>query len=188
MPSSFRSRAPRTCRSAWWRTAPASCRTTCAATSSGRAVAGYPISATFWQVKKLNGASVRLLVSKGSDWEEVPAYVFTPARPANPREWFVQLSSICVVAKEPLLPKTTYRIEMKAQVSDKPWEKTFTFATGSDTPAPVHPPLTQAHASEPDDDGPGDQREHERPASGRLNLASMASTWKRSINRSAGPS
>ena len=71
----------------------------------GRAVAGYPLTATFWHAKTVAGAVAKLQVREGAGWEDVPAHVFTPEKPASPEPWFVNLPSVCVVAKEPLLPR-----------------------------------------------------------------------------------
>jgi RNA polymerase sigma factor (sigma-70 family) len=107
----------------------------------GRAVAGFPVTATFWGADSVTGAAARLLRRDGAGWAEVPAFVSTPENPAASDVWVANLGSIVVVAKEPLRPNTDYRAEFRATVNGKPGDKVTEFRTGDDRPRPESMPV-----------------------------------------------
>ncbi|MEQ9496625.1 MAG: CAP domain-containing protein [Deltaproteobacteria bacterium] len=84
--------------------------------------AGYPITVTFPPKAKVGG-----VVAKLSDLgAEVPAWVSTPVLPADAK---AQQNTVCLIAKDPLRPRTRYTFEMRATVDGRPFTLKSTFTT-----------------------------------------------------------
>jgi len=88
--------------------------------------AGYPITAFFPQKDPLLKASGTLMNDKGV---EVPCWFSTPEVPANPKFARNQGNTVCLIAKDPLVPRTTYHVHLKGTLAGKPWEKKWKFTT-----------------------------------------------------------
>jgi hypothetical protein len=56
--------------------------------------------------------------------------VSTPSRP-TPSASF-QGNTVCLIAKAPLRPHTTYTATVTGTVDGKPWRRTWTFTTGAE--------------------------------------------------------
>lgn len=83
---------------------------------------GYPITVTFPPKAKVGGV-VATLSDLGA---EVPAWVSTPVVPAAPK---AQQNTVCLIAKDPLRPRTRYTFEMRATVDGRAFTLESTFTT-----------------------------------------------------------
>ncbi|MEQ8983098.1 MAG: CAP domain-containing protein [Deltaproteobacteria bacterium] len=83
---------------------------------------GYPITVTFPPTTKVGGV-VAKLTDLGAP---VPAWVSTPVLPADAK---AQQNTVCLIAKDPLRPRTRYTFEMRATVDGRPFTLKSTFTT-----------------------------------------------------------
>jgi uncharacterized protein YkwD len=85
--------------------------------------AGYAVTA-WWP----GGVPVRDATAEVSDGagQKVPGWLSSPEKPAIPD--YPQLS-ICCIPQAPLKPGTRYTVTMRAQVEEKPWERSWSFTT-----------------------------------------------------------
>jgi uncharacterized protein YkwD len=89
--------------------------------------AGYPITATFPDNDLLKNATGKLTLANGT---EVPSWMSSPDKPANPQYPRHQGSTVCLIAKDPLEPNTTYVVYLQGQRGGKPWKDQWKFTTG----------------------------------------------------------
>jgi uncharacterized protein YkwD len=100
--------------------------------------AGFPVTVTFPSGKLPKALTLKLYAAG----KEVPAWVSTPDRPANPKYKGHQGSTACLIAKEPLRPLTKYTVvgrgywpgeeHGRGERSEEQtrWERTWSFTTG----------------------------------------------------------
>lgn len=88
--------------------------------------AGYPVTAFFADREPLQKATASLTNAKG---EAVPCWLSTPENPANPKFAKFQGNTICLIAKSPLTPNSTYHVEIQGTLARKPWAKKWKFTT-----------------------------------------------------------
>ncbi len=88
--------------------------------------AGFPITVFFAEREPLQNATGRLTDAKG---EEVPFWFSAPEKPANPKFAKYQGNTVCLIAKRPLIPDTTYQVSIQGTLAGKPWEKKWKFTT-----------------------------------------------------------
>jgi uncharacterized protein YkwD len=86
-------------------------------------VAGYPITLTFPRTAVISKGDMKLKTEAGQD---VTAWLSTPERSVNQE---LQRNTLCLIAKQPLRPKTTYRVTAEAIVEGQPWTRTWSFTT-----------------------------------------------------------
>jgi uncharacterized protein YkwD len=86
-------------------------------------IAGYPVTLTYYPAIKITGVSATLQTAKGA---EVPTWVSTPEKRLNGTGRYNQ---IVLLPRQPLTPKTTYRVRIAATVDDKPTTQEWTFTT-----------------------------------------------------------
>jgi uncharacterized protein YkwD len=88
---------------------------------------GFPITVTFapgLPVKEVT-ASLRY-----GDRHDVAIWLSTPEKPAfTPGH---QHNTVCVIAREPLRPATTYTVSVSARVAGQPWRRAWSFTTQED--------------------------------------------------------
>ncbi len=89
--------------------------------------AGYPITVTFGK-ETLNAVQASLRDAKG---EVVPIWLSSPEKPANPTFARHQGTTVCLIAKDPLKPKSEYEVEVRGKWAGKPWERKWKFRTSS---------------------------------------------------------
>lgn len=92
-----------------------------------RLTAGYPITITFPKESTVRKAKATLTLHG----KEVPVWFSSPEKPANPKYPRHQGSTVCMIAKEELEPKATYKVEASAEVNGEKWTKTWSFTTVS---------------------------------------------------------
>src|SRR5262249_15288918 len=85
--------------------------------------AGYPITVIFPEDKPLNDVTAEVKDSAG---KEVPVYVSSAEKPAAGQGTF-QRNTICVIAKAPFKPNSTYTVTIKAMAGKEEWTKTWSF-------------------------------------------------------------
>jgi uncharacterized protein YkwD len=90
--------------------------------------AGYPVTVTFPFGRQVRNVQATL---EDADGDEVSVWLSTPESPAVPGG---QRNSVCLIARAPLAPNTSYRVRVAAEVSGKPWARDWTFTTGTDGP------------------------------------------------------
>jgi uncharacterized protein YkwD len=88
---------------------------------------GYCVTATFAAATKVAGAEARLT---GPDGEALDAWVSSPSRPAAGAQ--VQMNTVCIIAKTPLRPMTTYTATVNASVDGKDQRRSWSFTTGAE--------------------------------------------------------
>jgi hypothetical protein len=88
--------------------------------------AGFPITVTFPDTAKVEGADLILRDSKGKD---VEGWFSSPEKPAGKRE--LQYNTVALIPKAPLRVRTTYTATVTATVDGKEWRKTWVFTTVS---------------------------------------------------------
>jgi hypothetical protein len=86
---------------------------------------GFPITVTFGQEVGVKNAAAKLTV----DGKEVPVWLSSPEKPANPMYPMLQKNTICLIPKEPLLGGKSYSVTVSATVSGKEWTKSWQFTT-----------------------------------------------------------
>jgi uncharacterized protein YkwD len=86
--------------------------------------AGYPITATFPATARVHKVTTRLTDAAGND---LAIWLSSPEQPAYKPTY--QFNTVCVIAKQPLHPESSYRIEIRAEVAEKPWRRTWEFRT-----------------------------------------------------------
>jgi uncharacterized protein YkwD len=89
--------------------------------------AGYPITAFYPFQLPLMKSTGRLQDSQGRD---VPCWFSSPEQPANPMFVKHQGTTVCLIPKEPLKPKETYRATFEGQIAGDAVTKSWTFTTG----------------------------------------------------------
>jgi hypothetical protein len=105
--------------------------------------AGFPITASFPAGATLTQMAFTL---KDGSGQEVPVWFSSPEKPANPQFAAHQGTTVCLIAKQPLQPGTTYTVRGTGQVDGKPWSREWSFTTGpaadsagvAAAPAPPH--------------------------------------------------
>ncbi len=83
---------------------------------------GYPVTLTFHEDQKVTGVTATLRVDK----EDVECHLSTPEKPADAR---YQRNTVCLIAREPLKPATTYTVTVTAKIGTKPFTRTWSFTT-----------------------------------------------------------
>lgn len=91
---------------------------------SGRA--GFPVTAFFADREPLQNATGNLTDAKGT---EVPCWFSNPEKPANPKFAKYQGATVCLIAKSPLAPDTTYHVHLQGTLAGRAWEKKWRFTT-----------------------------------------------------------
>jgi uncharacterized protein YkwD len=91
-----------------------------------------PITATFLKSEPLKDAAGKLTKADGG---EIPCWFSTPEKPANPMFAKHQGTTVCLIPKQPLTPKTTYHVHLQGQLAGKAWEKKWKFTTGDGGPS-----------------------------------------------------
>jgi hypothetical protein len=86
---------------------------------------GYPVTAWFADGPPVKEVQAAL---KDGDGKDVEFWLSTPEKPADAR---YQRNSICLIAKEPFKPSTTYTVGMSASLGGKRWQKSWTFTTAA---------------------------------------------------------
>jgi uncharacterized protein YkwD len=90
--------------------------------------AGYPITAFFPSEEPLVNATGKLINAAG---EDVPCWFSSPEKLANPKlKKEYQGTTVCLIAKDPLAPNTTYQVQIQGQLAGKAWQKKWKFTTG----------------------------------------------------------
>ncbi len=92
-------------------------------------LAGYPITLVFPEGTRIEGMAAHLS-HKGE--KDVPVWLSSPEKPANPRFDAAQRSTICLIAKKPLRPNTRYHVEVLATVNGAAWSAKWDFLTVSE--------------------------------------------------------
>jgi hypothetical protein len=85
---------------------------------------GYCVTATFAPTVRVQDAQATLQVV---DAAPLDAWVSTPTQPATDRG--LQMNTVCIIAKKPLQPRTTYTATVTATVDGKPFERAWRFTT-----------------------------------------------------------
>jgi hypothetical protein len=85
--------------------------------------AGFPITVSFMAGQKVKEVAVAVTDEKGA---AVPVHVSTPEAPAS--SW-TQWNTVCIIPKQPLAGNTTFAIELKCEVSGKPFARMWKFTT-----------------------------------------------------------
>jgi uncharacterized protein YkwD len=93
------------------------------------AAAGYPVTASFPLGVAVRKARATMRDDGGN---EVEAWASSPEKPAAPGNAWAQENTICIIAKKPLAPATTYSIRMSAEADGKPWSRAWTFTTAGE--------------------------------------------------------
>lgn len=92
--------------------------------------AGFPVTAVFPRSSTPSRTSGKLTTEDGA---EVPSWFSSPEKLANPKlkdsDKF-QGSAICLIAKDPFKPNTTYHVHLDGQLQGQPWRKKWKFTTG----------------------------------------------------------
>lgn len=91
--------------------------------------AGYSITAILPRNTPLQKATGKLTTADGVD---VPCWFSAPDRPANVKHADAQGNVACLIAKDPLKPKTTYQVHFQGTLAGKAWEKSWKFTTGDE--------------------------------------------------------
>lgn len=89
--------------------------------------AGYPITAFFPEKEPLKNAVGKLTTAQG---DEVPCWMSSLEKPANPQFKPHQGNTFCLIPKEPLTANTTYHVQVQGQLASQPWTKRWKFTTG----------------------------------------------------------
>lgn len=89
---------------------------------------GYPVTATFPRGITLTAAAVRLEDENG---DEVTGWFSSPEKPANRTAVSVQQNTLCLFAKQPLVPGRRYLVRMSARLNNRDWSHVWTFTTAS---------------------------------------------------------
>jgi uncharacterized protein YkwD len=90
--------------------------------------AGYPVTAFFPHDAAPTKASGKLTDGVG---KEIPCWFSSREKPANPSlNAGFQGTTICLIAKDPLQPNTTYHVHLQGELAGAPWDKKWQFTTG----------------------------------------------------------
>lgn len=92
-------------------------------------VAGFPITLTFPPRTRIENVDAHL---SNKEEGEVPVWLSTPEKPANPQFPGSQRNTICLIAKKPLRPNTRYQVTVSATVNRAAWSAKWEFATLSE--------------------------------------------------------
>jgi uncharacterized protein YkwD len=92
-------------------------------------VAGFPITLIFPPQTLIKEAAAHL---SNKDENDVPIWLSSPEKPANPQFEGAQQYTICLIAKKPLRPNTRYHVEVSATVNDAAWSAKWDFLTISE--------------------------------------------------------
>jgi uncharacterized protein YkwD len=88
---------------------------------------GYCVTVSFANGIKVEDAEASLAEGTGGP---LAAWVTTPTRPgADPR---LQQNTVCLIARAPLKPRTTYTATVTARVDGKDWKRSWKFTTGAE--------------------------------------------------------
>lgn len=90
--------------------------------------AGYPITAFYPFQLRLEKSAAKLEDAKG---QEIPCWFSSPESPANPMFVAHQGTTVCLIPKEPLRPKETYRVLLTGEIAGDPFKKSWTFTTSN---------------------------------------------------------
>jgi uncharacterized protein YkwD len=88
--------------------------------------AGFPITVQFPAGVRITGVTASLVQGD----EEVPFWLSTPERPVA--EGF-QRNTVCLIARRPLKPDSSYTVRVSVRQGGKPWEQTWSFRTRADS-------------------------------------------------------
>jgi uncharacterized protein YkwD len=86
--------------------------------------AGYPVTVTFPRSAVVKGATAKLTDEKN---QEIACWLSSPEKSVHAE---LQRNTVCLIAKEPLQPNTTYTATVSATVDGAAWSKAWTFTTG----------------------------------------------------------
>jgi uncharacterized protein YkwD len=92
-------------------------------------LAGYPITLTFPAGTRIEDVAAYLSNKEEGD---IPIWLSSPEKPANPQFDGAQRNTICLIAKKPLLPNTRYHVEVSAMVNGAAWSAKWGFVTLSE--------------------------------------------------------
>ena len=95
---------------------------------------GYPVTIAFPMGTQVRNGTA---VLKNSAGREVACWFSTPEKPANKDFAINQRSNVCLIAKEPLEPNTTYTVTVGADVDGRAWTRTWHFTTTTEQGKPV---------------------------------------------------
>jgi hypothetical protein len=87
--------------------------------------AGYPVTVIFSEDNEVKDVTASLKDGAG---KEVEVYLSTPEKPAGDHKGY-QRNTVCLIAKAPLKPGTTYTVSVKATVNQEAWSQTWSFTT-----------------------------------------------------------
>jgi len=85
--------------------------------------AGYPITVTFPEGRPVKKAEATL---KDAGGKALEVWLSSPEKPADER---YQRNTICVIAKDPFEPDTTYTVTITGKIGGAAWTKTWSFTT-----------------------------------------------------------
>ena len=85
--------------------------------------AGFPVTATFREDNTVADVTATLKDGAG---KEVPVWLSTPEKPANPDG---QRNSVALIPQDPLQPGATYTVTIAAKANGKAWTKSWKFTT-----------------------------------------------------------
>ncbi len=88
--------------------------------------AGFPVMAILPRAMPLQNVTGKLTTLDGA---EVPCWLSSPEKPANPKHANAQGNVACLIARDPLKAKTTYQAEFQGTLAGKAWEKKWKFTT-----------------------------------------------------------
>lgn len=93
---------------------------------------GFPVTATFPKGATVRQARATLAeAAAGPPGPALAAFVSSPESPAR-ADRPGNDDSICLIAEEPLKPRTAYRADLRAIVNGAPWQRAWGFSTGED--------------------------------------------------------
>jgi uncharacterized protein YkwD len=92
-------------------------------------LAGFPITITFPRDLRVDSVTARL---EKSNQRDVPVWLSSPDKPANPKYADAQQNTICLIPKQPLEPSVRYVVRVTAKVNDEPRELVWAFTTMSE--------------------------------------------------------
>lgn len=92
-------------------------------------LAGYPVTLIFPSRARIEEAAAHL---SNKEERDVAVWLSTPEKPANPKHADLQQNTICLIAKNPLLPNTRYHVEVSAKVNGEAWSAKWDFITVSE--------------------------------------------------------
>ena len=97
-------------------------------------VAGYPITVMFRAGTRVTDVSAGL---QDESNRTLDVWLSTPEKPANSEHAQSQLNTICLIARAPLKPRTTYTVRVAARADGQSWQWTWRFTTVDTRPAHV---------------------------------------------------